>query len=52
MFLLTHFGEPKPWTPEEVQMLLLELRRDLDNRKIHVYRLGKRVWAQKPDNAE
>lgn len=48
MFLLTHFGSPKPWTPEEVETLLADMRRDLDNKKMHPYRTVHRVWAQKP----
>lgn len=52
MFLLTHFGSPKPWTPEEVQLLLLGLRNDLDNRRIHSYTPFRRVWAQKPLDAK
>lgn len=48
MHLLTHFGLPKPWTPEEVQVHLMQMRKDLDNKKYHPYSKMKRVWAQKP----
>lgn len=51
MFLLTHFGSPEPWTPEQVQELCKAMRRDLDDRKIHSYHLQRRVWAQKPLDA-
>lgn len=52
MFLLTHFGSPQPWSPEEVQGLLDGMKQDLDNKEIHAYRTMKRVWAQKPLVAE
>jgi len=48
MFFLTHYGSPKPWSPEEVQLMLTEMRQELDNRKHHSFTYVKRVWAQKP----
>lgn len=37
MWLLTHFGEPKPWTQEEVQVYLATVRKELDDPRIHGY---------------
>lgn len=48
MFLYTKFGEPKPWTAEEVQAHLAKLNQELDNPKHHIYQYHRRVWAQKP----
>lgn len=48
MFLLTRFGSPEPWTPDEVQVFLMQMRQDLDNKNIHSYERGRRIWAQKP----
>ena len=48
MRALTRFGEPKPWTPEEVQVWLSIVRQEINDPKIHAYYIKKRVWAQKP----
>jgi len=37
MWLLTHFGEPRPWTKEEVQVYLAQVRVELKDRHIHAY---------------
>lgn len=37
MWLLTHFGEPEPWTKEEVQLYLAKVRKELNNPHIHAY---------------
>lgn len=37
MWLLTHFGEPKPWTKEEVQVFLAKVRKELKDPSIHAY---------------
>lgn len=37
MWLLTHFGEPEPWTKEEVQVYLAKVRAELKNPHIHAY---------------
>ena len=52
LYLLTHFGEPQPWSPEQVQKLLMEMRQDLNNRKYHPFCYTRRVWAQKPFDNE
>ena len=52
LFLLTHFGEPEPWSPEQVQILLMEMRKDLSNKNYHPYGALRRVWAQKPFDDE
>lgn len=40
MWLLTHFGEPEPWTKEEVQVYLAKVRKELSNPHIHAYEPG------------
>lgn len=40
MWLLTHFGEPKPWTKEEVQVYLAKVRAELRDPHIHSYELA------------
>ncbi|KAJ5714815.1 uncharacterized protein N7483_011996 [Penicillium malachiteum] len=52
MWLLTHFGEPKPWTKEEVQVFLAKVRSELKNPAIHAFEPGRRVWARKPTREE
>lgn len=48
MFLLTNFGDPEPWSPEQVQLFLMETRQEFNNKTYHAYERIKRVWAQKP----
>lgn len=49
LFLLTNVGDQgKPWTLEQAQQLLGEMRRDLENTRYHVYQKQRRVWCQKP----
>ena len=50
MFAFTHFGEPEPWTADEVQIWLAKFRKDVETKGIHAYYLKRRVWAQKPFN--
>ncbi|KAJ5981957.1 hypothetical protein N7451_012057 [Penicillium sp. IBT 35674x] len=52
MWLLTHFGEPEPWTKEEVQVFLAKVRVELKNPHIHGYNWINRVWARKPTEEE
>lgn len=49
---MTRFGEPTPWTPEEVHVFLAKARQEVNDPKLHAYFLKKRVWAQKPFNSE
>lgn len=37
MWLLTHFGEPEPWTTEEVHLFLAAVRHEMKNARIHGY---------------
>ncbi|RDW73348.1 hypothetical protein BP6252_07255 [Coleophoma cylindrospora] len=48
MYLLTKFGAPQPWLPEEVLVYCAQMRQALDDRSVHGYHLTRRVWAQKP----
>ncbi|CAI7642155.1 unnamed protein product [Penicillium discolor] len=52
MWLLTHYGEPVPWTKEEVQVYLAKVRKELNNPQIHAYEPANRVWARKPTKEE
>lgn len=40
MWLLTHYGPPKPWTKEEVQVYLAKVRSELKDPSIHGYELA------------
>lgn len=40
MLLLTKFGAPTPWKPEEVQVFLAKVRAELKNHAIHGYQFG------------
>ncbi|KAJ5827961.1 uncharacterized protein N7525_006214 [Penicillium rubens] len=48
MWLLTKFGEPEPWTKEEVQVYLARVRAELKDPHVHRYGYCRRVWARKP----
>ncbi|KAK9852255.1 hypothetical protein MYU51_008659 [Penicillium brevicompactum] len=48
MYLLTKFGVPKPWSKEEVQVWLAQIRNGLRNTNYHTCHKVKRVWARKP----
>jgi hypothetical protein len=48
MYLLTKHGDPVPWSKEEVQVYVAQMRQALTNRHFHAYQYGKRVWAMKP----
>jgi hypothetical protein len=37
MWLLTHFGEPVPWSKEEVHVFLAKVRTELSSPHIHAY---------------
>ena len=47
-FILTKYGLPQPWSPEEVQALLAKARSEYNNNKYHIYFEFRRVWGQKP----
>ncbi|KAG4429480.1 hypothetical protein IFR05_015043 [Cadophora sp. M221] len=48
MYLLTKFGEPTPWSPEEVQVYVARVRNEISRPELHCYHYTRRVWAQKP----
>ncbi|KAJ6010831.1 hypothetical protein N7451_002243 [Penicillium sp. IBT 35674x] len=52
MLLLTKFGAPTPWKPEEVQVFLAKTRAELKNATMHGYQFGRRIWARKPRENE
>lgn len=47
MFLLTKFGEPKPWSADEVRVYVAKVRQELQNPGLHIWHYTRRVWAQK-----
>lgn len=47
-FLLTNFGDTKPWSLDEVTVLLAKMRADIANPSYHTYQKHKRMWCQKP----
>ncbi|KAK0124109.1 hypothetical protein ONS95_009092 [Cadophora gregata] len=48
MFLLTKFGEPTPWTAEQVHVYVAQVRNEISQPHLHCYHYTRRVWAQKP----
>ena len=44
-FMLTKFGEPEPWSPEEVQVFLAKTRKEFADPKLHCYVYKRRVWV-------
>lgn len=48
MFFLTKYGLPEPWSNEEVQVLLAKTRTEIQDPRVHVYQVARRVWARKP----
>lgn len=48
MYLLTKYGDPVPWTKEEVLVYVAEMRKALKNPHFHAYQRAKRIWAKKP----
>ena len=51
MFILTHYGVPENWTPEEVHVWIALMRKEINNPAYHAYCLKRRVYAQKPLNS-
>lgn len=51
MHMFTTDGDPDEMAPEEVQLYLAKIRRDLEQKRWHPYVLNKRAWAQKPFDA-
>lgn len=48
---MTKFGEPEPWSPEEVHVFLAKVRKEIEDPKLHGYFYKRRVWGQKPLNS-
>ena len=51
MLFRSKLGDPEPWSPEEAQVFLAQMRNELKKRKFHGYFRKKRVWSQKPLDA-
>ncbi|KAI8256683.1 Secondary metabolism regulator LAE1 [Colletotrichum sp. SAR 10_98] len=47
-FLMGPLTRILDWTPEEVQVLLIDVRRDLHNRNVHAYWPVYSLWGRKP----
>lgn len=48
MYLLTKYGDPTPWSKEEVLVYVAQMRKTLKSPHIHAYQRAKRIWARKP----
>lgn len=48
MYLLTKYGDPTPWSKDEVLVYVAQMRKALKNPRIHAYQRAKRIWAKKP----
>jgi hypothetical protein len=42
MWLLTKFGDPVPWTKQEVPVYVAKMRKELSNPRYHIYH---RAWV-------
>lgn len=47
LWLLTKYGEPEPWTMDQVLAYVSKTRQEIAA-GYHIYHKGRRVWAQKP----
>ena len=43
-FMQTKFGDPEPWSPEEVHVWVAKTREEFANPKLHSYVYRRRVW--------
>ncbi|TDZ32612.1 Secondary metabolism regulator LAE1 [Colletotrichum spinosum] len=51
-FIIAPFTRILGWTKEEVQMLLIDIRKDVNNRNLHAYFPIYSLWARKPTKEE
>ncbi|KAI8261457.1 Secondary metabolism regulator LAE1 [Colletotrichum sp. SAR11_239] len=51
-FLMGPLTRILDWSPAEVQVLLIDVRRDLNNRHVHAYWPVYSLWGQKPTEDE
>ncbi|CAG8891401.1 unnamed protein product [Penicillium nalgiovense] len=52
LYLLTKFGLPRPWTKEEVLVLLARVRKEWQDPHVHMWQYARRVWGRKPTQEE
>lgn len=52
MFTLTKFGDPQPWSPDEVLVYVAKVRKEMVSGGFHSYFRMRRIWAQKPFDTE
>lgn len=48
LHVMTRYGEPEPWTLQEVKAFLAKGKRELEDPRLHIYGLKRRIWARKP----
>lgn len=48
MYVMTRYGEPEPWSAEEVHVFLAKARAEFAKPGLHCYLFKRRVWARKP----
>ena len=47
-YVMTRYGEPEPWSSEEVQAHLVKVMEEFATPGLHMYCFKRTVWAQKP----
>ena len=50
LFKLTKFGDPQPWSPEEVLVYVAKARNEMVSGGFHSYFRMLRIWAQNPSD--
>lgn len=50
-YLMMTFGEPEPWTMDQIQAFLAKTREEFNKPELHHFTRSRRVWAQKPFDA-
>lgn len=51
-FTLGYFTRVFNWTPDEVEVYLVDVRNSLDDRTVHAYHNVHVVWGRKPDDPD
>ena len=48
MYMLTKYGDPVPWSKDEVLVYVAQMCKELKSPQIHAYQHAKRIWAREP----
>ncbi|KAJ6007523.1 hypothetical protein N7540_011499 [Penicillium herquei] len=48
MWLLTRYGDPVPWSKDEVLVYVAQMRKEISNPRNHCYHRATRIWAKRP----